>query len=94
MIIMTSLLDDANRMLKEGYGDSKKLKHIKETLAHNKMLLVEDRKYLLKLVGDHPEKLKIKTSKLSYEKKITYQINEDLELDELEEKIRVESEPS
>ena len=94
MIIMTSLLDDTNRMLNEGFGDSEKLNQIKETLEQNKMLLVADRKYLLKLVRDHPEKLKIKASKHSYEKKTTYSINEDLELNELEEKIRVESEPS
>ena len=91
---MTSLLDDANRMLKEGYGDVKKLTAIKEILEQNKMLYVSDRKYLLKLVRDHPEKRKKEIKKNSFEKGSIYPLDEDLELDELEEKIRVESEPS
>jgi len=91
---MTSLLDDAKRILKEGYGDTTRIKQIQEILEQNKMLYVSDRKYLLKLVRDHPEQSKIKTSKYRLEKKSIDLLNEDLELDELEEKIRVESEPS
>jgi len=91
---MTSLLDDANRMLNSGYGDQKKLKQIKETLEQNKMLYVSDRKYLLKLVRDHPENPQKKISKYNDEKKQSFSLEEDLDLDELEEKIRVESEPS
>ena len=91
---MTSLLDDAKRMLNCGFGDQEKLKHIKEILEQNKMLFVADRKYLLKLVHDHPETSIKKTSKHMAEKKSSFSLNEDLELDELEEKIRVESEPS
>ena len=91
---MTSLLDDANRMLNSGYGDQEKLKQIKEILEQNKMLYVADRKYLLKLTRDHPEEHISTTSKHGYEKKPSFSLDEDLDLDELEEKIRVESEPS
>lgn len=91
---MTSLLEDAIRMIKEGYGDIVKLKSIKETLEQNKMLFVADRKYLLKLVRDHPEKTKKEIKKYDFEKGSSYSLDEDLELEELEEKIRVESEPS
>ena len=91
---MGSLLDDTNRMLKEGYGDSIKLKHIKETLEQNRMLYVADRKYLLKLVRDHPEHPQIKTSNYGLKKKYTQSLEDDLDLNELEEKIRVDSEPS
>ena len=91
---MTSLLDDANRMLELGYGDISRLKHIKETLEANKMLYVSDRKYLNKLTKDHPEKIEVKTSINDSEKIIHYSTDNDLEIDELEEKIRVESEPS
>ena len=81
-------------MIKEGYGDITKLKSIKETLEQNKMLFVADRKYLLKLVRDHPEKTKKEIKKYDFEKGLSYSLDEDLELEELEEKIRVESEPS
>jgi len=91
---MTSLLDDANRMLNSGYGDQEKLKQIKEALEQNKMLYVADRKYLLKLVRDHPEENISKISKSGSEKKPPLSLDEDLDLEELEEKIRVESEPS
>ena len=91
---MGSLLDDTIRMLKEGYGDHNKLEQIKKTLEQNQMLYVSDRKYLLKLVRDHPEHKTIKTSQYGIEKKAAYSLDEDLEIDELEEKIRVESEPS
>ena len=91
---MGSLLDDVIRMLNEGYGDYNKLEQIKKTLEQNQMLYVSDRKYLLKLVRDHPEHKKIKTSQYGIEKKPVYSLDEDLEIDELEEKIRVESEPS
>ena len=91
---MGSLLDDVIRMLNEGYGDHNKLEQIKKTLEQNQMLYVSDRKYLLKLVRDHPEHKKIKTSQYGIEKKPVYSLDEDLEIDELEEKIRVESEPS
>ena len=90
---MTSLLDDVNRMLENEYGDMPRLKQIKETLEQNKMLFVSERKYLVKLVRDHPENPIIE--KNSYD--ITsskYSANEDLDIDELEEKIKVDSEPS
>ena len=90
---MTSLLEDVNRMLAGEYGDIPRLKEIKETLEENKMLFVSERKYLVKLTREHPEVTKVKTS--SYEKSTPkYSTNEDLNLDELEEKIKVESEPS
>jgi len=91
---MTSLLEDANRMLELGYGDIPRLKHIKETLEANKMLYVSDRKYLNKLTKDHPEESEVKTSKYNSKKPNNYSSDSDLDLDELEEKIRVESEPS
>lgn len=91
---MTSLLDDTIRMLKEGYGDQSKLEQIKKKLEQNQMLFVADRKYLLKLVRDHPEHQKITISKYGMDKKPNYSLDDDLEIDELEEKIRVESEPS
>ena len=91
---MTSLLDDANRMLELGYGDTPRLKHIKETLEANKMLYVSDRKYLNKLTKDHPEQIETKISSYGSQKPANYSSEEDMDLDELEEKIRVESEPS
>ena len=91
---MTSLLEDVNRMLEIGYGDIPRLKHIKETLEKNKMLYVSDRKYLHKLTEDHPDPPKPDTSTYGSEKKEGYSTDENLELDELEEKIRVDEEPS
>lgn len=93
-MVMTSLLDDANRMLKSGYGDLERLKGIKETLEQNKMLYVSERKYLIKLVRDHPEMPKDKISNYGSEKKQQHSLDEDLDIHDLEEKIRVESEPS
>ncbi|MDH3617435.1 MAG: hypothetical protein OES14_02960 [Nitrosopumilus sp.] len=91
---MTSLLDDVKRILELGYGDIPRLTHIKETLEANKMLYVSDRKYLNKLTNDHPENPEIKTSKYDAGKPERLSPDEELEIDELEEKIRVESEPS
>ena len=91
---MTSLLDDAKRMLDLGYGDIPRLTYIKETLEANKMLYVSDRKYLNKLTKDYPEKNLVTTSKYDSDKPTNYSADDNLELDELEEKIRVESEPS
>ena len=94
---MTSLLDDAKRMLKLGYGDIPRLKLIKKTLEKNKMLYVLDRKYLSKLTQDYPENHQVKTSRYYSEKTTSYSPDDDFELDELEEleeKIRVDSEPS
>ncbi len=91
---MTSLLDDAKRMLELGYGDIPRLTHIKETLEANKMLYVYDIKYLNKLTKDHPENTLVTTSKYDSDKPTNYSIDNDVGLDELEEKIRVESEPS
>ena len=91
---MTSLLDDAKRMLELGYGDIPRLKNIKETLEANKMLFVSDRKYLNKLTKDHPENTLVSTNKYDSDKPTNYSTGVNLELDELEEKIRVESEPS
>ena len=91
---MTSLLDDAKRMLELGYGDIPRLTLIKETLEANKMLYVSDRKYLNKLTKDHPEHTLVTTSKYDSDKPTNYSIDGDIGLDELEEKIRVESEPS
>lgn len=91
---MTSLLDDANRMLELGYGDIPRLKSIKETLEANKMLYVSDRKYLNKLTKDHPKQTVVKTSTYGSEKPTSYSSDDDMDIDELEEKIRVESEPS
>ena len=90
---MTSLLEDANRMLKSGWGDAERLKKIKETLEQNKMLYVSDRQYLVKLSQDHPERTEPKKSKYDTEQ-TTSESPEELDLEELEEKIRVESEPS
>ena len=94
---MTSLLDDAKRMLKLGYGDILRLKLIKNTLEKNKMLYISDRQYLSNLIQDHPENPQAKTSRYYSEKTTSYLAEDDLELDELEEleeKIRVDSEPS
>ncbi len=91
---MTSLLDDVKRMLEIGYGDIPRLKHIKETLEKNKMLYVSDRKYLHKLTQDQPEERQVKTSSYGSEKPIGYSTDEDLGLEDLEEKIRVDEEPS
>ena len=91
---MTSLLDDAKRILELGYGDIPRLTHIKETLEANKMLYVSDRKYLNKLTKDHPENTPVTTSKYDSDKSTNHSTDTNLELDELEEKIRVESEPS
>ena len=94
---MTSLFDDAKRMLKLGYGDIPRLKLIKKTLEKNKMLYISDRQYLSKLTEDHPENSQAKTSRYYSEKTTRYLADDDLELDELEEleeKIRVDSEPS
>ncbi len=91
---MTSLLDDVKRMLEIGYGDIPRLKHIKETLEKNKMLYVSDRKYLHKLTQDQPEERPVKTSSYGSEKPIGYSTDEDLGLEDLEEKIRVDKEPS
>jgi len=90
---MTSLLDDVNRMLENGYGDIPRLKQIKEILEQNKMLLVSERKYLVKLTRVHPETPEMKTSNYG-QSSAKYSSEEDLDLDELEEKIKVESEPS
>ena len=90
---MNSLLDDANRMLKMGYGDTARLQHIKDTLEQNKMLYVSDRQYLLKLAKDHPENPQRKTGKYVPDT-VKYSTDTDLDLEELEEKIKVDSEPS
>jgi hypothetical protein len=90
---MTSLLDDVNKILELEYGDIPRLKHIKKTLEQNKMLYVSDRKYLHKLTQDNTEKPTPETSKY-YSEKINYSTDDDLELEELEEKINVDSEPS
>ena len=90
---MASLLDDVNRIIQLGYGDIERLQKIKETLEKNKMLVVAERKYLLKLCSDHPDTQIVKKSR--YEAKNNRDYSEaELDLDELEEKIRVESEPS
>ncbi len=90
---MTSLLDDVKRMLEIEYGDIPRLKHIKKTLEENKMLYISDRKYLYKLTQDNHEKPTTKTSQFDSEK-IKYTTDENLEIEELEEKIRVDEEPS
>jgi hypothetical protein len=90
---MTSLLDDVKRMLEIEYGDIPRLKHIKKTLEENKMLYISDRKYLYKLTQDNLEKPTTKTSQFDSEK-IKYTTDENLEIEELEEKIRVDEEPS
>lgn len=91
---MTSLLDDVNRILELGYGDVPRLKQIKETLEQNKMLYVSDRKYLHKLTQDHPEHSREKSTKYYSDKTTSGSGDDELDIDELEEKIRVESEPS
>ncbi len=91
---MTSLLDDAKRMLKLGYGDITRLKDIKKTLEKNKMLYISDRQYLCKLTQDHPKHPQVKKSRYESEKTTSYSVEDDLEIEELEEKIRVDSEPS
>ena len=90
---MTSLLEDVNRMLTNEYGDLTRLKEIKETLEQNKMLFVSERKYLLKLVRDHPENPIEQQSRYD-NPTIKYSTDDDYDIDELEEKIKVESEPS
>jgi regulator of replication initiation timing len=90
---MTSLLDDVKKMLEIEYGDIPRLKHIKKTLEENKMLYISDRKYLYKLTQDNLEKTTTKTSQFDSEK-IKYTTDENLEIEELEEKIRVDEEPS
>ncbi len=94
---MTSLFDDAKRMLKLGYGDIPRLKLIKKTLEKNKMLYISDRQYLSKLTQDNPDNPQVKTSRYNSRKTASYLPDDDLKLDELEEleeKIRVDSEPS
>jgi len=91
---MTSLLDDVKRMLELEYGDVPRLKHIKQTLEKNKMLYVSDRKYLYKLTKDVPEKPQIKTSKYDSGETIRYSTDDNLDIGDLEEKIRVDEEPS
>ena len=88
---MTSLLDDAKQMLELQYGDIARLQHIKETLEQNKMLNISDRKYLCKLTQDRSSK-PTQTSKYYFEE--TTSNTDDMDIDELEEKIRVETEPS
>ena len=90
---MTSLLDDVNKLLEIEYGDIPKLKHIKKTLEQNKMLYISDRKYLHKLTQDSTKKPQIKTGKYDSEK-INYSTDENLEIEDLEEKIRVDEDPS
>jgi hypothetical protein len=88
---MTSLLEDAKKMLELQYGDIPRLQQIKETLEQNKMLSVSDRKYLCKLSQEKSNKPS-KTSKYYFEK--TSSTDDDVDIDELEEKIRVDMEPS
>ena len=88
---MTSLLDDAKQMLELQYGDIARLQHIKETLEQNKMLNISDRKYLCKLTQEKSSK-PMQTSKYYFEE--TTSNTDDMDIDELEEKIRVETEPS
>ena len=90
---MTSLLDDAKRMLEIQYGDIPRLEIIKKTLEQNKMLNVADRKYLCRLTQEKPEKPLQKTRKNNFEKASNFSEG-DMDIDELEEKIRVETEPS
>ena len=91
---MTSLLDDVKRMLELGYGDIPRLTRIKETLEANKMVFVSDRKYLNRLTEDHPENTQVKKPPYAADKSVNRSENEEFEIDELEEKIRVEQEPS
>lgn len=90
---MTSLLDDVKRMLKNGYGDSSRLNQIKETLEQNKMLFVSERKYLVKLTRDHPDNTETKNYQLDKSQQ-KHTPDRDLDIEELEDKIKVESEPS
>ena len=90
---MTSLLDDVKRILEFEYGDIPRLKHIKKTLEQNKMLYVSDRKYLYRLTQEIPEETPRKTNKHDSEK-INYSTSDDLDIEDLEEKIRVDEEPS
>jgi hypothetical protein len=87
---MTSLLDDVNKMLELQYGDIPRLQQIKEILEQNKMLSVSERKYLCKLTQEKSSKPS-KSSKYYFEKTST---TDEMDIDELEEKIRVEMEPS
>jgi len=80
-------------MLEIEYGDIPRLNQIKKTLDQNKMLYISDRKYLHKLTQDNPEKPTPKTGKY-YSDKINYSTDDNLELEDLEEKIRVDEEPS
>ena len=89
---MTSLLDDANRLLELQYGDIPRLKQIKETLEQNKMLSVSERKYLFKLTQEKSEK-PLQTRKNIFQE-TSHDADSDMDIDELEEKIRVEMEPS
>lgn len=91
---MTSLLEDANRMLQLGYGDQERLTQIKQTLEQNKMLVVKERQYLVKLAQDNPENPQETKSSYGRENPFKYSTDAELDVDELEEKIRVESEPS
>ncbi len=90
---MTSLLDDVNRLLEIKYGDIERLQKIKDTLEKNRMLFVSERQYLCRLTQEKPEKPLSKTR--NYVSKESSDLTEDeMNLDELEEKIRVEEEPS
>lgn len=89
---MTSLLDDANRLLELQYGDIPRLRQIKEILEQNKMLSVSERKYLCKLAQEKSEK-PLHTRK-NIIKETFHDTDSDMDIDELEEKIRVEMEPS
>ena len=90
---MTSLLDDAKRMLQLQYGDIPRLEDIKKILEQNKMLNVSERKYLCRLTQEKPEEPLPKIHKY-YSEKTSNFTEGDMEIDELEEKIRVETEPS
>ena len=88
---MTSLLDDTKKMLELQHGDIPRLQQIKETLEQKNMLSISDRKYLFKLVQEKSGIPK-KTNKYYFEKPTS--TVDDMNIDELEEKIRVETEPS
>lgn len=88
---MTSLLDDTKKLLELQYGDIPRLQQIKETLEQNKMLSVSDRQYLCKLTKEKSNKPS-KTRK-NYSEETPNSVDE-MDIDELEEKIRVEMEPS
>ena len=89
---MTSLLDDANKLLELQYGDIPRLKQIKETLEQNKMLNVSERKYLCKLTQEKSGKPLQKKKNVFNE--IPIEEESEMDIGELEEKIRVEMEPS